>query len=124
MEILDKSILTLIWQSGVFAKFILLVLLSLSIIAWTITLFKTQEFGSLLRNFRKIFGRSSQNEGSADLRELFSRSRKTPISRIYQDGERALKTAVSLSRQAAGETGREPYRLSQVDSETDSLFAS
>jgi len=124
MTVFDKNLLTLILQSGVFAKGILLVLLTLSIIAWTITLFKTQEFSSLLRNFRKIFGRSSQNEGTVDLRELFSKNRKTPISRIYQDGERVLKTAVSLSRQTIGEVGKEQRRLPQVDAETDSLFAS
>lgn len=80
-------------------------MLTLSVIAWTITLFKTGEYRSLLRNLKKIFGRSSPGGDSADLRELFFKDRKTPISRIYQQGERTLKTA-----------------LSSAAMETDSLF--
>ena len=98
-------------------------MLTLSVIAWTITLFKSQEYSSLLRNLKKIFGHDPQSERSADVRELFSKDRKTLISRMYHDGERALRSAFSLSKQPGDEGARGNYRSSPPQAETDTLFA-
>lgn len=87
----DKNVLALILESGVFAKFILLILLVLSIVAWMIYLYKLKEYRTLLNNFKKIFHQSSRSGESTDLRELFYHQ-QSAISRIFQQGEKVIKS--------------------------------
>lgn len=100
-------------------------MLTLSVVAWTITLFKTGEYRSLLRDLKKIFGRSSPGGDSTDLREVFSKKRKTPISRIYQQGERTLKTALSSTAMEPDSlfTGELKQRLESAVEEESSQLA-
>jgi len=97
---IDTNFLSFVWNSGIFAKIIIFSLFALSMAAWTITLTKTKQFGSLKRKLRIVFDEPADNSNT-DLQKLLA-DKKTPIGRIYRQGNRVVKSAVK--HQARGQS--------------------
>ncbi|MEL6820752.1 MAG: MotA/TolQ/ExbB proton channel family protein [Calditrichota bacterium] len=114
---IDQSFFDFVWSSGIFAKIILLTLFTLSLAAWTITLSKTTQFANLLRKLRIVFDEPGDNSNSA-LQKLLADS-KTPIGRIYRQGNRVVKSSLkAIARGQSASLVLEEVKQ-QVDIATD-----
>jgi len=93
LTLLEEGVLSLILQSGSFAKFILLALLVLSILAWTITLNKYWQFRVFRRDYQRLMDLLRPN---ADVQMIYAnavKKHKGPISRIFEEGYLTLSAA-------------------------------
>jgi biopolymer transport protein TolQ len=100
----ENGVMDLIWQSGLFAKFVLLALLLLSILAWSITLNKYWQFRSFHRDYHRLINLLRPN---AELTTIYAKAikdRTGPINRIFEEGyitlSSAFKNAPTKSRAA------------------------
>jgi biopolymer transport protein TolQ len=92
---LDDGAVGLILQAGTFAKFIMVALLLLSILAWSITANKYFQFRSFHRDYQRLTGMLRPN---ADLQALYAnavKKYKGPVSRIFEEGYLTLSAAFS-----------------------------
>jgi biopolymer transport protein ExbB/TolQ len=83
----------LISQAGPFAKFILVALLGLSIIAWTVTIGKSWQFRSFRRDYYRLIHLLRPN---ADVAAVYAKAVKNhpgPVSRIFEEGQLTLSDA-------------------------------
>ncbi len=99
---IDKSVAALVLNSSLFAKIILLFLLVLSVAAWAIYLYKLMALGTVLRDLQRLFNGQQEEDRTAGSAGAHNH-RGAPVTRMFQQGEKALKSALSALR-AGGES--------------------
>ncbi|MCB0264130.1 MAG: MotA/TolQ/ExbB proton channel family protein [Calditrichia bacterium] len=119
----DKHIISLILNSSIFAKIILGTLLLLSLIAWSIFLQKLAQMGAVIRSLRNNADKkSSNNTAEASNQTMVFPQNKVTIP-LIQQGETALKSAVSALRKSADYLGGlQPDTLERMVREVDPMF--
>jgi biopolymer transport protein TolQ len=93
----ENGVMDLIWQSGFFAKFILLALLLLSILAWSITLNKYWQFRSIYRDYYRLINLLRPNVELATIYAKAIKNRSGAIIRIFEEGHITLARAFDRS---------------------------
>jgi biopolymer transport protein TolQ len=91
--LMENEVLNLVLQSGSFAKFIMLALLVLSILAWSITLNKYFQFRSFHRDYQRLTGMLRPNAEPQALYANAVKKHKGPVSRIFEEGYLTLSAA-------------------------------
>ena len=87
------GVMDLISQAGLFAKFILVALLGLSIISWTITLAKFWQFRSFRRDYYRLIHLLRPNAEVTAVYAKAVKNRPGPVSRIFEEGQLTLSDA-------------------------------
>jgi biopolymer transport protein TolQ len=93
--LLENEVFSLVMQAGTFAKFIMLALLLLSVLAWMTTINKYFQFRSFHRDYQRLTGMLRPN---VELQSLYAnavRKHKGPVSRIFEEGYITVTTAMS-----------------------------
>lgn len=108
---LEDGVRALIWQSGLFAKLVLLALLLLSVLAWSITLHKYWQFRAFRRDYQRLLNLLRPNAELSLVYAKTVKNRSGPVSRIFEEGYITITAALNpLSGSAEG--GMTPHRFS------------
>jgi len=107
----QNEVMDLVAQSDLFIKFILVVLLGLSILSWSITLSKYWQYRSFHRDYHRLMNLLRPNVDLPTLYAKAVKNRPGPVSRIFEEGQITLAAAVD--RQAAARPPSPPSPLNE-----------
>ncbi|MBD3170437.1 MAG: Tol-Pal system subunit TolQ [candidate division Zixibacteria bacterium] len=105
-----KSAWELILESGLFAKLILLILVSFSIISWAIMLWKWRQLSRAESDSRYIIGKFRSSRDIQALYKSLPRIKNSPLDIMFREAHSEWEYSVSVEKEM---TGQNPAELDE-----------
>jgi len=83
--------LTLIFQAGPLVKFVLLVLLAMSVTSWGVIVLKWMVFRSAIKQNQKFQSKFDEAETMEDIEKAANKCKESPVARLYLEGTNCLE---------------------------------